>query len=136
MNNPYTSQNKTNGVYQEGTTLRQEIIELNKNLSVLTKSNRKRSVIMRGLMNGIFTAIGASLGFALFLIGSSRFLQQAENIPIIDRIIEKTHLNIIINRYLEDLERPTPTPIDDSNHITLPSTTSIIEEISDLELVE
>lgn len=61
-------------------------------------------------MNGVFTAIGASLGFALFLSGFSSFLQKAENLPFLDRLIDKTHLNLIIERYLHDLERPTPVP--------------------------
>lgn len=96
-------------VYQNGNTLKSEIIELNKNLKMLTNVNRKRNVIMRGLMNGIFTAIGASIGFALFLSGFSNFLKTAESVPVLDRIIERTHLDEIIQRYVEDVDRPQPT---------------------------
>lgn len=99
----------TQGVYQNGNTLKYEITELNKNLQKLTYVNRKRNVILRGLLNGVFTAIGASIGFALFLTGFSSFMQTAESIPLLDRIIERTHLDQIIEGYLEDFERPTPT---------------------------
>lgn len=102
--------NRNDRTSQNGNTLRWEITELNKNLKFLTNANRKRNVIMRGLINGVFTAIGASLGFALFLTGFANFLQTAENFPVLDRIIEKTHLDTIIQRYLEDIEKPTPVP--------------------------
>lgn len=97
------------GVYQNGNTLKYEITELNKNLQKLTLVNRKRNVILRGLLNGVFTAIGASIGFALFLTGFSSFMQTAESIPLLDRIIERTHLDQIINNYLEEIENPKPT---------------------------
>lgn len=102
--------NRNDRASHNGNTLRWEITELNKNLKFLTNANRKRNVIMRGLINGVFTAIGASLGFALFLTGFANFLQTAENFPVLDRIIEKTHLDTIIQRYLEDIEKPTPVP--------------------------
>lgn len=102
---PFTTQN----VYQNGNTLKYEITELNKNLNKLTNVNRKRNVMLRGLLNGVFTAIGASIGFALFLTGFSNFVQTAESIPLLDRLIERSHLDQIIEGYLDDFERPTPT---------------------------
>jgi hypothetical protein len=99
----------TQGVYQNGNTLKYEIIELNKNLAKLTNVNKKRNVILRGLLNGVFTAIGASIGFALFLMGFSNFMQTAASIPLLDRLIERSHLDQIIEGYLDDFERPTPT---------------------------
>jgi hypothetical protein len=78
-------------------------------LQKLTNVNRKRNVILRGLLNGVFTAIGASIGFALFLTGFSNFMQTAASIPLLDRLIERSHLDQIIEGYLDDFERPTPT---------------------------
>ncbi|MCA9380582.1 hypothetical protein KC675_05385 [Candidatus Dojkabacteria bacterium] len=103
--NPTYAQN-TN---QNGNSLKYEITELNKNLQKLTHVNRKRNVILRGLLNGVFTAIGASIGFALFLTGFSNFMQTAASIPLLDRLIERSHLDQIIEGYLDDFERPTPT---------------------------
>jgi hypothetical protein len=97
------------GTNQNGNTLKYEIIELNKNLQKLTNVNRKRNVILRGLLNGVFTAIGASIGFALFLTGFSNFIQTAASIPLLDRLIERSHLDQIIEGYLDDLERPSPS---------------------------
>lgn len=99
----------TQSVYQNGNTLKYEIIELNKNLAKLTNVNKKRNVVLRGLLNGVFTAIGASIGFALFLMGFSNFMQTAASIPLLDRLIERSHLDQIIEGYLDDFERPTPT---------------------------
>jgi len=114
------------GVYQNGNTLKNEIIELNKNLNKLTNVNRKRNVILRGLLNGVFTAIGASIGFALFLTGFSNFVQSAENIPLLDRIIERSHLDQIIEGYLDDFERPAPTftPVPTSIPTKVPPTST------------
>ncbi len=111
-------------------TLKWEITELNKNLRLLSRSNKKRNVIMRGLLNGVFTAIGASLGFAFFLIGLSNFLQKAENYPILDRIIERTHLNMIIQRYLENLENTNNVPILIPTQTPIPSSTPVIKNQS------
>lgn len=128
--------NRTNGSAQNGTSLRWEIVELNKNLKLLTNANRKRNVIMRGLMNGVFTAIGASLGFALFLTGFANFLKTAENFPLIDRIVEKTHLDTIIQRYLEDIEKPTPVPTMVPTNTPVPPTATPIPTNTPTPVVE
>jgi hypothetical protein len=91
-------------------SLKQEISNLNKNLRKLNSYNRKRNVIMRGLLNGIFTAIGATLGFALFLIIFSRILHGAERIPFLDELIEKTKLNQIIESNLPIISKPSVVP--------------------------
>ncbi len=107
---------------QNGTGLRWEVAELNKNLKLLTNANRKRNVILRGLINGVFTAIGASLGFALFLSGFSGFIQRAENLPVLDTIIDKTHLNVIIDQYLQEIENPTAVPTAVPTNTPVPPT--------------
>jgi hypothetical protein len=91
-------------------SLKQEISNLNKNLRKLNSYNRKRNVMMRGLLNGIFTAIGATLGFALFLIVFSRILHGAERIPFLDELIEKTKLNQIIESNLPIISKPSVVP--------------------------
>lgn len=91
-------------------SLKQEIASLNNNLRKLNGYNKKRNVMLRGLLNGIFTAIGATLGFALFLIIFSRILHGAERIPFLDELIEKTKLNQIIESNLPAITRPTVVP--------------------------
>lgn len=101
-------------------SLKQEISNLNKNLRKLNSYNRKRNVIMRGLLNGIFTAIGATLGFALFLIIFSRILHGAERIPFLDELIEKTKLNQIIESNLPIISRPSVAPTTTSRPSATP----------------
>ena len=105
----HSEHTNTSANTNNGNTLKSEIIELNRNLALLTRANRKRNVVLRGLLNGVFTAIGASLGFALFITNFSNFLQSAESVPFFDRIIERSNLEEIIQSYQKDFERPDPT---------------------------
>ncbi len=102
-------------------SLKQEIANLNTSLRKLNTYNRKRNVMMRGLLNGVFTAIGATLGFALFLIIFSRILHGAENIPVLDELIEKTRLYDIIESNLPSSTKPTSVPTPTVRPSTLPS---------------
>lgn len=122
-----------NGVAEN--TLKQEIADLNRNLTVLSKSNKKRNVILRGLLNGVFTAIGASLGFALFLTGFANFLKTAEGVPFVDRLIDKTHLEEIIERYMNDIERPDPTPAPQPSSTPIPPTRTPIPTVTSVPTV-
>ncbi|HRN71445.1 MAG TPA: hypothetical protein PLS49_09800, partial [Candidatus Woesebacteria bacterium] len=50
----------------------------------------------------------------------------AENIPLLDRLIERSHLDQIIEGYLDDFERPAPTftPIPTSIPTKVPPTST------------
>lgn len=112
---------------QTQNTLKQELRDLNKNLKALSDTNRKRNVILRGLINGVFTAIGATLGFALFLSIFSGALKQAESVPFLDRLIKSSKIEPIVEQYLEELNKPTPKPTNTPVPTSTPSPTPTLE---------
>lgn len=94
---------------QEFLAMKEEISVLNSLLSKHVKYFRTSNVIVRGMLYGLFTAIGATLGFTLFLVGLATFLKGASAVPLLDRILEETKLDQIIEQQLNN-SNPTPIP--------------------------
>lgn len=66
---------------------------------------------------GIFQAVGATLGFAIFIIIASAIIRTAGEVPVLSDILRETKLDQLIENQLKILERqedqnnvsPTPT---------------------------
>lgn len=64
----------------------------------LYKSVSYKETFIRGLINGIAAAIGATLVAGILLGLLSTVIDRADNIPIIDDIIEKSGLKDILDK--------------------------------------
>lgn len=104
-----------------------EMKKLNNNIAQLKKSQRKRNVIMRGVIYGMFTAIGASLGFAFFLSLLTGAIQSAEKIPFLEGLIQRTEIERIVEEYLQNNNKvyvqPSTAPTSIPTETPAPSNT-------------
>ena len=79
----------------------------------VSKQNDKlatKQVILRGFTNGLFSALGATVGFALLIFIIAKILSSISFIPYIDTILQSTKLDTLIEYQLEQIENPDPTP--------------------------
>lgn len=73
-------------------------------LHVLTKisnSYSPKNVIIRSLTTGLFTAAGATIGFALLLLILSRLYTGLANVPIVNDFMESTGLDKVVDYVLQ-----------------------------------
>ncbi|MCA9379345.1 hypothetical protein KC640_02865 [Candidatus Dojkabacteria bacterium] len=89
--------------------------ELRKLLKRMVMMNRLDQIALRGCLIGIFTAIGTTIGFALFIIIASQFVTQFKEIPLLDSILEQTKLDVLIENQLNKLEQETANPPTDTS---------------------
>lgn len=100
--------------------------EFKKYIKRLVNINRKRNVAVRGLINGVFTAIGATLGFAIVLVISAQVLSSLRQVSIFDQFLSETKLDVLIESQLKQIQQQelqqeentndtTNTPTDNSN---------------------
>ncbi|KKQ35436.1 MAG: hypothetical protein US52_C0025G0009 [candidate division WS6 bacterium GW2011_GWA2_37_6] len=62
----------------------------------LKKQRSLRKIIPRAILSGVFVSFGATIIFALVLIVLAKLIQGADQIPILNDIIERTRLEEII----------------------------------------
>lgn len=63
----------------------------------LVKQRSLKRLIPRAMLNGIFASFGATFIFALILIILSQLIKGADQIPLLNDIIERTKLEEIID---------------------------------------
>lgn len=72
-------------------------------------------LIKRAFITGVFTALGATVGFALLIFFVSKIITSFSGIPFIEKFLEQTKLDKIIDYQLQQIEKrqdtPTPTAI-------------------------
>jgi len=81
-----------------------EITRLNKTINRRVKQNKLRYIWIRSFVSGLFSTVGASIGFVLLIIASTKIIQQASEIPILDVILEKTNISQIIEYQIKQIE--------------------------------
>lgn len=81
-----------------------EDLELKKYLKRLSDASKPSRIVVNAIINGIFTALGATVGFALVVIFLAYFLSTLKNLPIIDQLIKETKIDQLINSQLQKLE--------------------------------
>lgn len=81
-----------------------EDLELKKYLKRIADASKPSRIVVNAIINGIFTALGATVGFALVVIFLAYFLSTIKNLPIIDQLIKETKIDQLINSQLQKLE--------------------------------
>lgn len=100
---------KTDIKLQKQVKKEQESVNPQELLTVLTKisdSYKPKNVIIRSLTTGIFTAAGATIGFAFLLLMLSRLYTGLANVPIVNDFMESTGLDKVVDYVLD---QPTNT---------------------------
>lgn len=81
----------------------QVILEKIKGLEKEMQKQRSwKRIISRAIINGIFASFGATIIFAIILIIFSQLIKSADQIPIINDIIDRTKLEKIIDDQKEE----------------------------------
>lgn len=65
-------------------------------LKKINDGNKPIQIINRGLLNGIATGIGATIGLAILLFFLAQVLNAFSDIPIINQLLTITKLGVII----------------------------------------
>ena len=71
--------------------------KINKMERDMAKQRSLKVLIPRAILNGIFASFGATVIFALILIVLSQLIKGADQIPLLNDIIERTKLEQIID---------------------------------------
>ncbi len=84
-----------------------------------------RNVITKGLLNGIFTSIGATFGFALvvFLLGG--LFRFVDGVPILSDFYEDSGLKKIVQHQLEQIQEEEN---QDVNGVSTGSGSEVVDE--------
>lgn len=69
-----------------------------------------KQVVLRGFTTGLFSALGATIGFAFLVFLLARIISSISFIPYLDTFLESTKLDTLIDYQLEQIEKPDPTP--------------------------
>lgn len=89
------------------TSIEEQTIKLEKEtVKYLNKIANQYSfgkVIFRGFIIGLFTAIGATFGFALVLFFMSKLITGLKEVPLVDDILRQTKLDVLIETQLNTL---------------------------------
>lgn len=88
--------------------------ELVKYMKMIAKQNTARQVILRGLMTGMFVALGTLIGLAIILIGGTALLSNQDQIPLLDAILEQTKLDVLIENQINDITNQNNSDSDSS----------------------
>ncbi|MFQ5492799.1 MAG: DUF5665 domain-containing protein [Candidatus Dojkabacteria bacterium] len=97
-----------------------EIRRLNHTMRKRNNYYKRSQVIIRGLIQGIFTALGATIGFTLVILILASFIRTISAVPFINNILDQTGISRIIEYQLDEIEQvdttPTPTPENPTNN--------------------
>lgn len=105
---------------------------LNKNLEKYINAYQYKQVVARGFVNGIFSALGATIGFAIVVFILAQFINILGGVPFISNWIGDAALVQIIENTVQELEeqqhnQQTTTPEPTAEPIGTPIPTEIPE---------
>lgn len=86
-----------------------EKTQITKLLEEIAKANRLPHVIFRGLVTGLFTAIGATIAFTVVIFLFTQLYSGIRGLPIIKDFMQATGLNTVVDYALEQVNKPTNT---------------------------
>jgi len=89
--------------------------ELIRYMELIAKQNKPKQLIIRGIIIGMFSALGTILAFILLAMFAAYFLTGLKEIPFINSFIEEYKLDILIENILNERVNnnqytPTETP--------------------------
>lgn len=79
--------------------------QLEKYLKKLVNENSFFALIKKGLILGLFTAFGATIGFSIIIFLFAGILSQVRTIPFLDEVLRSTKLDILIERELKKINQ-------------------------------
>ncbi|MBW7953638.1 MAG: DUF5665 domain-containing protein [Candidatus Dojkabacteria bacterium] len=95
--------------------LKDQLLRMNRNLERQNKYYSRGQVIIRSLLTGIFTALGATIGFTLVLFYLASFVNSLSAVPIINDLLDQTGISKIIDYQIQQIDggnnqNPSNTP--------------------------
>lgn len=75
--------------------------KLMEKLEDVNNSFKWKNVILRGVVNGIFAAIGATVGIGILLLVLARLYSGFQDIPFIDDFMQVTGLDQVVEYVIE-----------------------------------
>jgi hypothetical protein len=82
-----------------------EKTQITKLLEEIAKANRLPSIVLRGLLNGLFTAIGATIAFALVIFLFTQLYSGVRGIPFLKDIMDATGLSTVVDYTLGQVDK-------------------------------
>jgi hypothetical protein len=70
-------------------------------LSKIAEAYTWRNIVMRGIVTGIFTAIGATVGIGLLFLFATRLYSGLKDVPLVKDFMDATGLNIVVEYAIE-----------------------------------
>lgn len=86
-----------------------EKTQITKLLEEIARANRFPNIVVRGLVTGLFTAIGATIAFTMVLFLFTQLYSGIRGIPILKDIMQATGLNTVVDYALEQVNKPQDT---------------------------
>lgn len=86
-----------------------EKTQITKLLEEIARVNRFPNIVARGLVTGLFTAIGATIAFTMVLFLFTQLYSGIRGIPIIKDIMQSTGLSAVVDYALEQVNKPQDT---------------------------
>jgi hypothetical protein len=106
------------------TETEKELTTISNQLVALNKSNRAREVFLRGVINGVASGIGATIGLAIVIFFLSQVFRQISAVPFIDQILKETKLDKVIQYQVQQVEKIGTTPAPTTTGTVLQTTNS------------
>ncbi len=95
-------------IFKKNKKNRTQELSLEEKIDKLEKElKRQRSLprlIYKAIINGIFATFGATIVFGLLIIKINRMIEKSEEIPIINKIIEKSELKNLFSNYEQNCQ--------------------------------
>lgn len=77
------------------------LAEINDHLKFLVNETKFKRVFLRGIVNGLATAFGATIIFAILLFIAARIISGIGTLPIINDFLEATRLDVLIEKQIK-----------------------------------
>ena len=61
------------------------------------------------MTTGIFSALGATVGLALLLFSAAKIMDGVSAVPVLNKILKETKLDVIIDHQLQQIETTPET---------------------------
>lgn len=68
-------------------------------------NNSKKQVIAKALLNGLFTSLGATFGFAILVLLLGYIVDWVGGVPILSKVYEDSGLKTIIDYQLQQIDK-------------------------------
>jgi hypothetical protein len=105
-----------------------------KYLRELVVSNRPTNQLVRGCVFGLASAVGTTVGLALFLVFAVQLIAGIKDFPIVKDLLAQTKLDQLIEKQLDNINGPSQKPVvytDESKKFTFTYPAFLSYQITD-----